>query len=152
MISPESETLIRSVPSSPYQPPPKKTRSTAAAAPTPPSAGEGTVVTGMSGAAEGEAAGLSERAAAEAVVAAADAADAAKDEDEEPSCTICLCEFEVGEMMSVLPCLHSFHKECCDQWLREKSVCPMCNVDLVKLIKQQEAQTRELMGGLDFDD
>jgi hypothetical protein len=76
-----------------------------------------------------------------------------QEEDEEgPCCTVCLCEFEEGEEMTTLPCLHSFHKECCTQWLREKSTCPMCNVDLVKLIQQQEAQTRELMGGLQFDD
>ena len=55
-------------------------------------------------------------------------------DEEEPSCTICLCEFEEGEAMTTLPCLHLFHKRCIDRWLlvsqrhRDRS-CPLCKMD-----------------------
>ena len=25
-----------------------------------------------------------------------------------------------------LPCFHSFHTSCCEQWLRQSAVCPVC--------------------------
>jgi len=44
------------------------------------------------------------------------------------SCSICICEFEEGEKLRLLPeCGHVFHTECIMPWLTEKkSVCPMC--------------------------
>ena len=35
--------------------------------------------------------------------------------DKVDSCTICLCNFEVGDMASKLPCGHIFHCECVEQ-------------------------------------
>ena len=66
-------------------------------------------------------------------------------DEEDPTCTICLCEFEEGEDMTTLPCLHLFHKECLEQWLREKGTCPMCNIGVEELLRrQQEAEQRLL--------
>ncbi|KAJ1656253.1 Ubiquitin-conjugating enzyme E2 T, partial [Dispira simplex] len=46
-------------------------------------------------------------------------------------CPICLCEFQVGEQVRVLPCHHPFHCECIDPWLLYVStVCPMCKSNM----------------------
>merc|ERR1711865_320165 len=46
---------------------------------------------------------------------------------EQDSCVICLCEFENGDNLMVLPCQHEFHTECINPWLLKKSSkCPIC--------------------------
>lgn len=46
-------------------------------------------------------------------------------------CSICLLDFENGDVMRVMKCGHRFHKECVDEWLsRYKSVCPLCKTDM----------------------
>ncbi|KAJ1969488.1 hypothetical protein IWQ62_000598 [Dispira parvispora] len=50
-------------------------------------------------------------------------------------CPICLCEFQVGEHVRVLPCHHPFHCECIDPWLLYVStVCPMCKSNMSEAI------------------
>ncbi|KAH3756294.1 zinc finger protein [Pelomyxa schiedti] len=44
-------------------------------------------------------------------------------------CVICCEEFEDGEEVRVLPCLHSFHTECVAKWLADHHRCPICNQD-----------------------
>ena len=74
---------------------------------------------------------------------AAAAAPAAKDGDGEggeggeegsgeevDKCTICLCEFDDGEEVRRLPCMHLFHVPCVDQWLSLNKRCPICRVDI----------------------
>lgn len=39
---------------------------------------------------------------------------------EQESCSICMCEYVDGHEMRVLPCIHNFHKDCVDQWLKVK--------------------------------
>ena len=43
-----------------------------------------------------------------------------------PSCAVCLEEFARGDELMTLPCFHSFHTACCEQWLRQSAVCPVC--------------------------
>ena len=43
------------------------------------------------------------------------------------SCTICLEEFNQQEMLMILNCSHLFHKECIEEWLEKKPICPNCN-------------------------
>jgi len=53
-----------------------------------------------------------------------------KPEDEE-QCSICLMEFQNGENIRTLPCIHNFHKDCIDQWLKRQKYCPLCKGEIV---------------------
>jgi E3 ubiquitin-protein ligase RNF38/44 len=47
--------------------------------------------------------------------------------EEVAACPVCLGAFEFGEMVQLLPvCLHLYHAECIDPWLRKHSTCPVC--------------------------
>lgn len=53
--------------------------------------------------------------------------------DNAATCPICVCDFEDGEDIRVLPCdgRHAFHPECIDPWLLGvSSLCPLCRLDL----------------------
>ncbi|KAL6646298.1 hypothetical protein ACP70R_017906 [Stipagrostis hirtigluma subsp. patula] len=45
-------------------------------------------------------------------------------------CVICRVEFEEGESLVWLPCKHSYHSECINQWLQLNKVCPMCSSEV----------------------
>ena len=57
---------------------------------------------------------------------------------EEETCTICLSEFEAGEVL-VKPtsCRHTFHRHCLEHWVesdlnkRGKCSCPVCRQEIV---------------------
>ncbi|EKX41833.1 hypothetical protein GUITHDRAFT_153770 [Guillardia theta CCMP2712] len=46
-------------------------------------------------------------------------------------CPVCLCELEQGDACRRLPCLHMFHKDCVDDWLKRDRHCPVCKTDIV---------------------
>jgi len=43
----------------------------------------------------------------------------------DPTCVICIADFEPGEMLSRLPCGHIFHSQCVHHWLTERRHCPL---------------------------
>ncbi|OEL32125.1 hypothetical protein BAE44_0006858 [Dichanthelium oligosanthes] len=48
----------------------------------------------------------------------------------ESTCPVCLADFDDGEAVRVLPeCMHYFHAECIDTWLRGSTSCPLCRAE-----------------------
>ena len=46
--------------------------------------------------------------------------------DPKADCSICMESFKPREEMRTLPCLHFFHKNCIDRWLKQSKQCPIC--------------------------
>lgn len=49
---------------------------------------------------------------------------------EDSECRVCLSRFEPNETLRTLPCLHRFHRNCIDKWIKRNAVCPVCRVKL----------------------
>ena len=49
---------------------------------------------------------------------------------EEAACAICMCDYEKGESLCILSCLHTFHVDCVGTWLKDKPSCPICMRDV----------------------
>ncbi|XP_062157350.1 E3 ubiquitin-protein ligase SDIR1 isoform X1 [Alnus glutinosa] len=49
-----------------------------------------------------------------------------KGPEDELTCSVCLEQVNVGELIRSLPCLHQFHANCIDPWLRQQGTCPVC--------------------------
>ncbi|XP_059401756.1 E3 ubiquitin-protein ligase RNF6-like [Carassius carassius] len=45
-------------------------------------------------------------------------------------CQICFSEYNPGERLRILPCLHDYHVKCIDRWLKENATCPICRADI----------------------
>jgi len=46
------------------------------------------------------------------------------------ACSICLCDYEVGDELTRLPCGHIYHLECVTSWTNQSTRCPLCNHEL----------------------
>ena len=44
-----------------------------------------------------------------------------------------------------LPCLHTFHSGCAEEWLKKKKVCPLCNFPIDGTAEQGAAQAAEVV-------
>jgi len=50
--------------------------------------------------------------------------------EKDSTCTICLCDFQVGTRIRMLPCGHRFHIFCIDGWLSQSGTCPVCKHEI----------------------
>ncbi|KAJ2778107.1 hypothetical protein H4R18_004804 [Coemansia javaensis] len=49
------------------------------------------------------------------------------DQQGDPECAICQSEYEAGDVVTRVPCLHFFHQDCIQQWLTKGAGhCPIC--------------------------
>ena len=55
-----------------------------------------------------------------------------KKEGENNNCIICLADFEIGDKVTSLPCLHMFHTDCIKNWLKSKNHCPICKYTITE--------------------
>ena len=55
-----------------------------------------------------------------------------KKEGENNNCIICLNDFDIGENITSLPCLHVFHTDCIKHWLQSNNHCPICKLTITK--------------------
>lgn len=46
-------------------------------------------------------------------------------------CSICVCEYENTDSISITNCNHIFHTDCIKEWGKYKQECPLCKTNLV---------------------
>ncbi|KAI3783924.1 hypothetical protein L1987_43015 [Smallanthus sonchifolius] len=54
-----------------------------------------------------------------------------KNKKKEENCVICQMDFNYGERLITLPCLHQYHAKCISDWLKLKKNCPICQKEVV---------------------
>lgn len=54
-----------------------------------------------------------------------------KNKKKEENCVICQSDFNFGERLITLPCLHQYHTKCITDWLKLKKNCPICQKEVV---------------------
>ena len=54
-----------------------------------------------------------------------------QDDEVNKKCLVCQMEYEDGDNVRTMPCLHYFHTECIDKWLLSRGrTCPICKFDI----------------------
>jgi hypothetical protein len=43
---------------------------------------------------------------------------------------VCLAPYEAGDRVRTILCLHSYHADCIDPWLRLHGDCPICKTKM----------------------
>jgi len=66
-----------------------------------------------------------------------------KEKNNDEVCCICLEEFKTGDPIRRLPCLHIFHKDEIDTWLRRNHICPICRIPIDEPTQQQQQQQQQ---------
>ena len=56
--------------------------------------------------------------------------DKKKEKENNNKCIICLSDFEIGDKKSTLPCLHFFHPDCIERWIKRQKYCPICKFQI----------------------
>jgi len=52
-------------------------------------------------------------------------------DEKDRTCSVCLCELEIGDKARRLPCNHLFHQPCIDDWLNRRAACPVCRRQVI---------------------
>lgn len=65
----------------------------------------------------------------------------ADDDEEAGKCLVCMEEYQVGDAVRTLPCLHRYHRSCIDEWFGRSSECPICKRDITELALPPEVAT-----------
>jgi len=52
--------------------------------------------------------------------------DSSSSDKDDNECTICMEDFEEGNHIRYLPCMHFYHQACIDSWLMRSFTCPRC--------------------------
>lgn len=52
------------------------------------------------------------------------------DDPSKHECSICCIQYIDDDDIKTLQCLHTFHKNCIDEWFQKKSTCPDCKFNL----------------------
>lgn len=65
--------------------------------------------------------------------------EAAASEASVRECVICLCPYEAGDVLRTLPCMHMFHRDCVDPWLRRDGSCPICKTDVRRALRSAQS-------------
>lgn len=64
----------------------------------------------------------------------------------EPACCICLAPYREGEsILRSKHCTHMFHSACCEDWILQKPVCPLCAKPMI-LDAEWEATAASVLG------
>ena len=56
--------------------------------------------------------------------------DIKKLDKDKQNCVICMEDFKNGDKSTNLPCLHMFHTNCIQSWLKTQNTCPICKFKL----------------------
>ena len=51
----------------------------------------------------------------------------------EPLCVICQEEYQEGDVLLTLSCVHNFHAPCIEKWLACKAQCPLCKEEIISM-------------------
>jgi hypothetical protein len=46
--------------------------------------------------------------------------------DEDDVCVVCCEQYQAGDVLKLLPCVHKYHKACITAWLLRQDRCPIC--------------------------
>ena len=58
--------------------------------------------------------------------------DIKKLDNDKKNCVICMEDFKNGDKSTNLPCLHMFHTDCIQNWLKKQNTCPICKFKLTQ--------------------
>ena len=58
--------------------------------------------------------------------------DIKKLDKDKQNCVICMEDFKNGDVTTNLPCLHMFHTNCIQSWLKTQNTCPICKFKLTQ--------------------
>ncbi|CAO2596117.1 RING finger protein 44, partial [Lemmus lemmus] len=59
-------------------------------------------------------------------------------QSEQTLCVVCFSDFEVRQLLRVLPCNHEFHAKCVDKWLKANRTCPICRANASEVPREAE--------------